>query len=217
MKQYWLGVIAAVALSAPAALMAAEAAPAAAKAAPGAKPAEEVKLVAPAVIEAMGKLVEQGVQVASPSLQKGDDFEPYAVLQLKDGTLQYVGYQKPNPPPENAPPAMEIFKRITLTVLDATRKNPDIVAAATFAASSSTTSDGKTMVPMIRAEVDHREGTPLLVLIPFQRDKDGKPVFGTTPSMPGTNFLFFHEQADAPATPAPAAAAPAATPAKAKK
>jgi hypothetical protein len=207
MKQYWLGVIAGFALSAPVAVMAADAP----------KPAEETKLVAPAVVEAMGKLVEQGVQVASPSLQKGDDFEPYGVLQLKDGSLQYVGYQKPNPPPENPPPAMEIFKRVTLTVLDATRKNPDIVAAATFASSSSTTSDGKTMVPMIRAEVDHRDGTPLLILIPFQREKDGKLVFGSTPSLPGTNFLFFREQAAAApaAAAAPVSAAPAA-PAKAK-
>jgi hypothetical protein len=204
MKLYAFGLCAAVALAAPLNAMAADAAKApvkkAAAAAEKAAPASDTKLVAPEVLKAMGDLVQQGAQAASGSLQTADDFEPYAVLQRKDGSLQVVRWKSA----ENAatkPSALEVFKRVTLSVLDATRKDKDIVAAATFAASASTTNDGKTMVPMIRAEVDHRDGTPLIVLMPFQR-KDGKLEFGSTPSLPGTNFLFFRE--DAAAAPAPA-------------
>lgn len=212
MKLYVLGLCAGLAFAVPV-TQAADAGktPAAAK-------ADAPKMAAPAVVKEMEELVEAGAQLASASLQKADEFEPYAVLKKKDGSMQVVRYQKPEGEGAKAAPAMEIFKRVTLTVLDVTRKNPDIVAAATFAISASSTADGKTRVPMIRAEVDHREGTPLIVLMPYQR-KDGKLEFGSTPSLPGTNILFYRE-GDAAAAKAAAAAqatqAAGPAPAKAK-
>lgn len=211
MNRYVFGVVAAVAISFPAWVVAADAAPVADG------HAAEAKLVAPEVVEAMSKLVELGVQAASPALMKADDFEPYAVLQKKDGSLQIVRWQKPDTASATPPPAMEIFRRVTLTVLDVTSKDPDIVAASTFASSASTTADGKTMIPMIRAEVDHRDGTPMIVLIPFQRTADGKLEFGTTPSLPGTNFLFFRDkEGHTQLAPGAAAAKPATAAAPAK-
>lgn len=216
MKLYALGLCAGLALATPFSLLAAEPA----KKAPAEKAAaEKPNLVAPDVVKAMGELVKQGVQLASAPLQTSDDFEPYAVLQRKDGSLQRVRYQKPETPSANPPSASEIFKRVTLSVLDVTRKDPDVVAAVTFASTMSPTSDGKTKVPMIRAEVDHREGAPLIVLMPFQRTKEGKLEFGSTPSLPGSNFLFFRDDSGkaivAAPEAAPAAAPAAATPASA--
>lgn len=213
MKLYVFGLCAGLALASPVALAADAGKPAkgdakAVKTAPA--KAEEAKLVPPDVVKQMGDLVRQGAQLASAELQLGDDFQPYGVVQHKDGNIYPVRFQPSGDPNARMPPAVEIFKQINLTILNTTRKNADIVAAATFAATSETTSDGKTRVPMIRAEVDHRDGTPLIVLLPYQR-VDGKLQFGTTPSLPGTNFLFFREQPAADPA-APAAAAPAKAP-----
>lgn len=227
MKLYVFGLCAGLALASPFALAAdagksakgeakpaksAPAKPAPAKAEEKSAPAkaEEPKLVPPEVVKQMGELVRQGAQRASAELQVGDEFQPYGVVQHKDGNIYPVRFQKSEDPNARMPPAVEIFRQINLTILDTTRKNPDIVAAATFAPTAETTSDGKTRVPMIRAEVDHRDGTPLIVLLPFQR-VDGKLQFGSTPSLPGTNILFFREQPAADAA-APAAAAPAKAP-----
>lgn len=188
--------------------------PAAAK--PAAKPAAKASAqskpaatpgVTDAVRDEMSKLVEEAVQLASPELQKGDTFTPYGVLKLADGSLKSVQWKKPNPPP-----TMEIFRRIYFSMQAEAARNPQVIAAVTVAPSAVTTTDGKTQVNGIRAEVDHRNGAPSLVFIPFMRE-EGKLVFGTSVYQPGRNPVFPHglQAADAAAK---AAAKPAAAAAK---
>lgn len=164
--------------------------------------------VTEAVRDEMSKLVEQAVQLSSAELQKGDTFTPYGVLKLADGSLKSVLWKQPNPPP-----TMEIFRRIYFSLQAEAARNPQVIAAVTVAPSAVTTTDGKTQVNGIRAEVDHRNGAPSLVFIPFMRE-DGKLVFGTSVYQPGRNPVFPHglQAADAAAKPAAAAAKPAAQP-----
>ena len=174
--------------------------------APAGDNAAAVVLMSDAVRKEMETLVFEAVQVASPSLQTADTFEPYGVLKMRDGRLQIVRWGKPNPPP-----ATEIFRQITLAIRSESRK-PEVVAAITVAPTELPTSDGKTRVHGIRAEVDHREGAPQLVLIPFGRD-NGKLILGTTVYTRGTNPLFDHAAiaAAAAAEAGQKAAVPAAT------
>lgn len=170
-----------------------------AKAAPKEVPAE--------VLTAMNKLVEVAIQRAAEDLSKGvDEFKPYAVLQLKSGELKNVHWNVPNPPPP-----FEMLRGIVLTVRKNTQQNPDIVAAVTVAPSEVPTKEG-VRVKGIRCEVDHRDGEPRVVFIPYTRE-EGKLVTGSNLYLPGTNPLFLRP-GDAAATPAtPAAAATPATPA----
>lgn len=147
----------------------------------------------------MSKLVEQAVQLVSPELQKGDNFTPYGVLKLADGSLKSVLWKQPN-----QPPAMEIFRRIYFSMQAEAARNPQVVAAVTFAPSAVVTTDGKTQVNGIRAEVDHRQGEPTVVFIPFARE-NGQLVFGTNVYQLGSNPVFPH---GTPAPAAPAAAKP---------
>lgn len=176
---------------------------------PAAESAETVSTIPDDVLEQMNKLVVEAVQLASPSLQKGDEFPSYGVLQLKDGSLKAVSWQKPNPPK-----GMVLFRQIYYAMRTETQRNPDVIAGVTIApaAENATTNDGKSVVVHgIRAEVDHRQGAPRLVFLPYTRE-DGKIVFGSNLYQAGSNPLFEHP-APAPAAPAPAPA-PAAAPAK---
>ncbi|MFZ5698113.1 MAG: hypothetical protein ACOY9J_05245 [Pseudomonadota bacterium] len=151
--------------------------------------------------EEMNKLVEMAVQGASAPLQQGDDFPPYGVLLMADGTLQAVRWNKPNPPPP-----IEMFRQIFLATRAQATK-PDVVAAVTVAPTSVPTTDGAMRVNGIRAEVDHRRGAPRLVFIPYVRE-NGKLVLGTTVYQPGVNPIFEHgSAAAAPAPKTPAAGA----------
>ncbi len=181
-----------------AATTAAQAAPVADPAAAGPAPAATVDEIPADVVVEMNKLVEMAVQGASAPLQKGDDFAPYGVLLMTDGTLQAVRWNKPNPPPP-----IEMFRQIFLATRAQAAK-PDVVAAVTVAPTSVPTTDGTMRVNGIRAEVDHRRGAPRLVFIPYVRE-DGKLVLGTTVYQPGVNPIFEHGPAAAAAPKTPAA------------
>ncbi|MFZ5722425.1 MAG: hypothetical protein ACOY33_02070 [Pseudomonadota bacterium] len=193
----------------PATAQAADPAPKAAPAKPAAKSAakptaagEQADIPAD-VREEMSKLVTQAAQLASGPLQAGDEFQPYGVLLLNDDTLKSVNWQKPNPPP-----ALEVFRQIYFAMQREAQKNPAVKAAVTIAptATMATVSDQskKTVqVQMLRAEVDHRRGSPLIVLLPYTRE-NGKIVFGETKYLPGQNAIFLRGQPAAPAAAKPA-------------
>lgn len=160
------------------------------------------------VLEDMSKLVEAAIQHAGRELEKGvDEFLPYGVLQLASGEAKLVHWQKPNPPP-----LPEVMRGIVLTLRQLGRA-PDVVAAVTVAPTAVNTEEG-IVVKGIRCEVDHRDGEPRIVFVPYTRE-DGKVLTGTPVYLPGRNPIFVRpgdENAGAGATPAaqPAAKAPAA-------
>lgn len=172
------------------------------KAAAAEKPAEGVP---PAVADAMSKLVEAAIQHAAVDLAKGvDDFLPYGVLQLKSGELRHVAWTRPNPPPP-----MDVLTGIVVTLREQARQNPQVVAAITVAPSAVQTVDGQTVKGM-RCEVDHRDGAPRVVFIPYTRE-NGKVVTGTMLYLAGPNPVFERAAAPAATPAAPAAAAKATT------
>ncbi len=167
-----------------------------------------------AVLAEMNTLVEKAIQGAAGPLHSGDEFEPYGVLQSGDGTLQVLRWNTPNPPP-----AQEVFRQIFLAMRAEAVARPQVVAAVTVAATSAPTTDGASRVHMIRAEVDHRQGAPRMVLIPYTR-ANGKLELGTPIYQMGNNAVFDHSarmtagagkkpaaKAKAPARPAAAKAA----------
>lgn len=164
------------------------ASPAQAQPAPGGDAAVYANIeVPPRIVEEMGKLVEAAVQGAAQPLQTSDDFTPYGVVQTRDGKLHMVRWGKPNPPP-----AMELFRQIFIALRSEARKD-EVVGAVTVAPTSAPTTDGKERVALIRAEVDHREGAPRIVLIPYKRI-DGKLELGTPIYQPGINAVFDHSK-----------------------
>lgn len=157
-----------------------------------------------AVREQMSALIQQGVQLAAAPLQAGDDFLPYGVMQLKDGSLKQVQWKKPNPPPPQ-----EVLRGIFLTMMQEAARNQDVIAIVTVAPTmvSGTTDDGKAVqVHMVRAEADHRDGAPRLALLPYTRE-NGKIEFGTTIYRVGNNPLFDHSKGANTVTTVPADAA----------
>lgn len=178
----------------------------AAKAKPAAKKAEEP--MSQEILDAMSSLVESAIQHAGRELEKGtDEFLPYGVVQLTSGEAKLVHWQKPNPPP-----LPEVMRGIVLTLRQLGRA-PDVVAAVTVAPTAVNTEEG-IVVKGIRCEVDHRDGEPRIVFVPYTRE-DGKVLTGTPVYLPGKNPIFVRpgdENAAAGAKPAaqPAAKAPAA-------
>lgn len=164
-----------------------------------ARPAE----VPPEVLEAMSKLVESAVQEAGRELEKGvDEFLPYGVVLLKSGEAKMVRWQKPNPPP-----LPEVMRAIVLTLRQIGR-TPDVVAAVSVAPTAVNTEEG-IVVKGIRCEVDHRDGEPRIVFVPYTRE-DGKVLTGTPVYLPGKNPIFVRPGDQAAAAAAqPAAKAPA--------
>lgn len=171
-----------------------------------------------AVRDEMSALVEKAVQLASAPLQEGDAFLPYGVLQLKSGELKQVQWKQPNPPA-----AQEVLRGIVITMMLEIAQNPDVIAGVTIGPTmgTGTTQTGETMpVRGIIALVDHRNGAPRQMFMPYVRE-DGKINFGTTAYQMGAVPLFDHGQgaaakpADAQAAAKPAdAPAAAAAPAK---
>ena len=146
-----------------------------------------------AVLEEMNKLVEVAIQAAGAELHKGkDDFLPFGIMKNAKGDMQFVRWQKPNPPPP-----LEVLRGILLTIRGQAR-NPEVVAAVTVAPSAVPTKEGID-VKGIRCEVDHRKGGPRVVFVPYTRE-GGKVVTGTLVYLPGNNPVFADPQ------PAPAAA-----------
>lgn len=154
----------------------------------------------------MERLVEEAIKPLAVELEKSDHFTPYGVLRKKDGGLQMLRWGKPNPPED-----MQVFREINRMIRDQT-KRPEIVAAVTVATTTIPTADGKGQVYGIRAEVDHREGTPLVVVVPYARE-NGKLVLGTLIYRVGKNPMFDRPKAvEAPEAATPAAPAKAAAP-----
>lgn len=167
-----------------------------------------------AVRDEMSALVEKAVQLASAPLQEGDAFLPYGVLQLKSGELKQVQWKQPNPPA-----AQEVLRGIVITMMLEIAQNPDVMAGVTIGPTmgTGTTQTGETMpVRGIIALVDHRDGAPRQMFMPYVRE-DGKINFGTTVYQMGAVPLFDHGQgAAAKPADAQAAAKPADAPAPAK-
>lgn len=197
------------------ALVAQAAEPAAAKpATPAAKGAAATggKAGAPAaevsteVLDDMSKLVEAAIQHAGRELEKGvDEFLPYGVLQLASGEAKLVHWQKPNPPP-----LPEVMRGIVLTLRQLGRA-PDVVSAVTVAPTAVNTEEG-VVVKGIRCEVDHRNGEPRIVFVPYTRE-NGKVLTGTPVYLPGKNPIFARPGDENAAAGAKPGAKPAAQPA----
>lgn len=187
------------------------ASPAGKSAATGDKGGEHPPELSTEVLDDMSKLVEAAIQHAGRELEKGvDEFLPYGVLQLASGEAKLVHWQKPNPPP-----LPEVMRGIVLTLRQLGRA-PDVVAAVTVAPTAVNTEEG-IVVKGIRCEVDHRDGEPRIVFVPYTRE-DGKVLTGTPVYLPGKNPIFVRpgdENAAAGAQPAAQSAAKA--PAAAKK
>lgn len=165
------------------------------------KPDEQAGL-SEEVVGTMNALVEAAIQHAGRELEKGvDEFLPYGVLQLASGEARMVQWQKPNPPP-----LPEVMRAIFLTMVQAARA-PEVLAAVTVAPTAVNTEQG-IVVKGLRCEVDHRDGEPRIVFVPYTRE-NGKVLTGTPVYLPGKNPVFLRPGEQAQGAAMPANAAPA--------
>ncbi len=150
-----------------------------------------------AVRQQMNELIEKAVQAISPVLQKGDEFLPYGVLQMKDSSLKLVEWKQPNPP---AVP--EVLRGIFITIVKEAAKNSDVVATAIVSPTSTMGTPVGGGSPMqvhgLRVEADHRDGSPVWAFMPYERTAEGIK-FGTVLYQGSQNPVFAHGKAAAAA------------------
>lgn len=162
----------------------------------------------PHVNEQTNTLVNRVVEIAVANLAGKKTFPPFGAVLHKDGSMELVGRKD-----KSSASARETLA-LMLAAVREKAEAPDVQAGALVGLMQ--VKGPKGPIDGIRIEVDHREGVPTIVFLPYARQASGQLVFGQQATQPGTNEIFPHATPAAPAAKAPAAAKTPAAPASAK-
>lgn len=142
----------------------------------------------------MSELTNQAVQLANTDLSVGDAFLPYGVMQMKNGELKQVRWTMPNPPA-----AQEVLKGIVVSMMKEAKANPNVISAVAIGPTQTngTNERGESvLVTGLSALVDHRNGAPRTVFMPYIR-KGSAIEFGTPVYQIGPVSMFDHSASQA--------------------
>lgn len=158
----------------------------------------------PHVNEQTNTLVNRVVEIAVANLAANKTFPPFGAVLHKDGSIELLGRSE-----KSTAPAKETLALVLAAVREKTAA-PDVQAGALVGLMQ--VKGPKGPIDGIRLEVDHREGVPTIVFLPYVRQASGQLAFGQQATRPGSNAMFERAAATAPPAPAkaPAAKAPAA-------
>lgn len=160
----------------------------------------------PHVNEQTNTLVNRVVEIAVANLAGKQTFPPFGAVLHKDGSIELLGRSE-----KSTAPARDTLALVLAAIREKTEA-PDVQAGALVGLMQ--VKGPKGPIDGIRIEVDHREGVPTIVFLPYVRQASGQLAFGQQATRPGSNPMFERGAVATPAAKAPASAAKAPAAAK---
>lgn len=135
------------------------------------------------VNEQTNTLVNKAVEIAIASLTGQQTFPPFGAVIHQDGSVELLGRTE-----KASVPAKETLALVLVALRAKAAEDETVQASALVGLMQVKGPQGP--IDGIRIEVDHREGVPTIVFLPYVRQASGKLAFGQQATRPGTNHMF---------------------------
>ncbi len=126
------------------------------------------------VIEDMNQLTEAALKLAVETTTHAGTFYPFAMVRMQNGGHALLAYRGD---PKDAPPPEKWSEALVIKLREMVKKDPTIITTVVSKMHMTRDNEGNKL-PSIWSSVDHRFGKPMLVLLPFVEDEDGKHQMG---------------------------------------